>query len=110
VPVIVTTAKLYLLEFDARDVNAESGTIEAEKVQLAEKNCLVFESPLSRHLQRGPGRFVRPPDELEAVVKFQSIVVQSRFFSRFLEILAASQHQLFNGEAISNYHSALYRE
>ncbi len=52
VPVIVTTAHLYICEFDPSAVNPSNGEIPFSKTALKEVPYLIFEYPLPRHLQR----------------------------------------------------------
>src|SRR2546426_4900193 len=53
-PTILTTARLFLCDFNAQDVDPSSGEIPFDKVKITQSPQLVFESPLPRHLQFGP--------------------------------------------------------
>lgn len=51
IPMVVTTAKLSVCSFDAKDVDLASGVIPFDKVELTEQPFLIYEYPLPRSLQ-----------------------------------------------------------
>ena len=54
IPVIVTTANIFVCEFESKDVSSRTGEIDPSQAILTERESLVFEYALPRHLQMTP--------------------------------------------------------
>ncbi|MDT5059978.1 MAG: hypothetical protein QOH63_437 [Acidobacteriota bacterium] len=50
-PVIVSTAKLFMCEFDPKDISVSTGEIPFDRVKLTQAPYLIYRYPLPRHLQ-----------------------------------------------------------
>jgi hypothetical protein len=87
-PTVVTTAKLFVCEFDDKHVDGLSGEIAYDRVRLTPSPCLVYRMPLPPHLQRKPD-----PSVKEAIVygshevhtRMDILVVNSGEFENFLK-------------------------
>lgn len=86
-PVIVTTARLYVCELRASDVDSRTGEVEYNKAQLKEYPELVYEYPLPRHLQAKPADLVGAltRGSIERFMRMHILVVNSRQFKEFLK-------------------------
>ncbi len=82
VPVIVTTASLYLCRFSSQDVEQSSGEIPPSEVDLEPQGYLIYEYPLPRHLQQG--HVMIDHDAQESWVRRDIIVVNSGKLHNFL--------------------------
>ena len=90
-PVIVTTAKLFVCEFDPNNVSPITGEIEYARAALTEASQLVYEYPLPPHLQYEPRDLVAVLKG-EAVEKFRRmhvLVVQSVQLANLLQTFYA---------------------
>jgi hypothetical protein len=88
IPVIVTTAKLYLCEFDPADIDPATGGLPLDKAHLTSVPNLRYEYPIPLSIQAGP-----PAEELSQILldrqmhRFQRLqieVINSRAFEGFL--------------------------
>lgn len=85
VPVIATTANLFLVEFDAGAVDSQTGEIALEQVRLQAMPYLIFEYALPRHLHIGDVRMERfsTDESLENWSRLHILIVNSGHFSSF---------------------------
>jgi hypothetical protein len=83
VPVIVTTARLFILEFDPSKVSAETGEIDRKDAKLEPVEWLDYLYPIPRHLQFGG-----PDLPWYQLMKLPIAIVGSRHFRKFLTQLA----------------------
>jgi len=79
VPVICTTAQLYIAKFDPSTVNTKSGEIDFDQVTIVPTTKLLFEYPLPKHLQHAPAHplEVLESGNNEAFSRMHIFVVQS---------------------------------
>lgn len=95
VPLIVTTAKLFAVEFLANNVKVDSGEIDPHDARLNPVESIVFEYALPKHLQ------FPPADPLQTLQSGNSdlfsrmhiLVVHAESLSIFLESLFSSASQ-----------------
>jgi hypothetical protein len=87
-PTIVTTARIFLCEFDPREVDPGTGEIMATKASIAERYSLVFEYPLPRHLHFAPANVAGSYREglVDSFTRQHILVVQSHHFPTFLRL------------------------
>jgi hypothetical protein len=85
-PTIVTTARLFVSEFDPNEVDPATGEIVPTKASISEREALVFEYALPRHLQFAPGNVEGSYREglVDMFTRLHILVVQSRHFPTFL--------------------------
>lgn len=85
-PVIVTTATLFLCDFDPAFVDLETGEIDFDKVTLQPASGLVYNYPLHADLQFDVGNFIEALDTqaLPAASRSSIRVVQSLDFPDYL--------------------------
>jgi hypothetical protein len=84
IPIIVTSAQLFVCEFDPQDVNIETGEIPFAKAKLSNiQNYVIYQYPLPNHLHSD---LIRAIDRrsVEKFVRRDIVVVQSAQFSNFL--------------------------
>ncbi len=86
IPVIVTSAELFVCKFEPSDVDVRSGEIPLDKVLLRKCNELVFEYALPKHLQASPANLVSTLVEgkLDMFTRMHVFVVHSSYLSEFL--------------------------
>ena len=86
-PVIVTTARLFMCDFDPQQVAPDTGVIPLDKVSMTECSRLVYEYPLPRPLQSTPADETYGYNEgrLDAFTRLHIFVVQSEHFPMFLD-------------------------
>lgn len=86
-PAIVTTARLFVCEFDPRAVNPATGEIKTTEAALSERDAIVFEYTLPRHLQMPPLNIGDAYNEglVDMFTRLHILVVQSQKFPAFLE-------------------------
>jgi hypothetical protein len=85
-PAIVTTARLFVCEFDSKAVNPATGEIKFTEAELSERDAIVFEFPLPRHLQLPPLDIAAYKEGLvDMFTRLHILVVQSQQFPAFLE-------------------------
>jgi hypothetical protein len=103
-PVIVTTANLYIYEFQEADIDLATGEIPFDKPKLTQRPYLFFNYPVPVPLQLPPVvTSIRHEDYWEAFKKVSRMpifVVQSASFPTFLERLQLPKHHSdsFSGE------------
>jgi len=89
-PAVVTTANLFVCEFDDKDVDGSTGEIPYDKVRLTPSPYLVYRMSLPPHLQRKP-----EPSVKEAIIygshevhtRMDILVVNSGEFAKFLQTI-----------------------
>jgi hypothetical protein len=101
-PTIVTTARLFVCEFDSRAVNPATGEINTTEAALSERDAIVFEYALPRHLQMAPLNVAEAYKEglADAFTRLHILVVQSQQFPAFLKTF-------YGGDATPTEASAL---
>ena len=89
-PIVVTSAKLYVCEFDPASVCAQTGELQFGDVTLREVPKLFFEYPIPKHLQQQPAdlREVVKANSIELFVRKQIMIIHSGHFAEALEELA----------------------
>ncbi len=90
-PTIVTTAKLFLCEFQDEDVDLATGVIAPDKAKLVPCPYLIFDYPVPPALQLVPSalRMDYTRDTLKQLARMPVFIVQSEAFPTFLERLFA---------------------
>jgi hypothetical protein len=85
-PVIVTTAKLFVCNFAVQDISINTGEIHFDKVKLKTVPYLIYKFPLPRHLHFAPENMEIDTNQftLERFVHSRIIVVNSENFQEFL--------------------------
>jgi hypothetical protein len=89
IPTIITNAKIVLCEFDPKEVSPETGEIEFGKASLVEKDFVVYEYPLPKHLQKGPADpiWFRDHGSIDDLVRMHILIVNSAKMPAVLRIL-----------------------
>jgi hypothetical protein len=88
IPVVVTTAKLYLCEFDPADIDPATGELPPEKAQLTSVPNLRYEYPIPLSIQAGPLdaelRMILLEQQMHRFQRLQIEVINSVAFEGFL--------------------------
>ena len=89
VPMIVTSAQLFVCEFDPKSVMPERGELGLDKARLTRTDLVAFEYSLPRHLQFGPANLASTFGEglLDRFTRMHILVLQSRNLPEFLRAL-----------------------
>ena len=97
IPMIVTSARLWLCHFDPRDVSASTGEIPLSKATLAPCTSLMYEYPVPQHLQLQPADLASAVESglHELFVRMHILIVQSdKLEEVLLEIEASADKYL----------------
>lgn len=88
-PMIVTTAKLFVCTFDPADINIISGELPLEKAQVVEQPSLLYRYALPRSLQSNPDNLadVLLKGEIETFRRMDILIVTSTALSTVLSDL-----------------------
>lgn len=88
-PVIVTTARMFICDFDPKNVDDRTGEINPKQATISGCEELVYEYALPRHLQFYPAERITilEKDSMEIFVRMPILVVQSQHFKEFLKNL-----------------------
>lgn len=78
VPMVITTAKLYVCSFSPDDVALDAGSLAHEKAAFEEHSYVIYEHPLTGGLKFDPELVSRSPDDLDALTKAHVIVLQAQ--------------------------------
>jgi hypothetical protein len=86
-PTIVTTAKLFVCDFDPKDVDPTLGEIAFPKASIQESSVVVFEYALPRSLQFGPRDAAGSYKEgrIDLFTRLHIMVVHSEYLPTFLQ-------------------------
>jgi hypothetical protein len=97
IPIIATTAKLLLCEFNAGDVDTMTGEIEYSKATLTPQPYIVYEYPLPRHLQSAPADLVNAlsTDSLDRFARMHIVVVNSESLETLLKDFGEQSQEFF---------------
>ena len=97
-PVIVTSAQLFTCDFSPDDIDPISGIIPLSKPMLTERQELLFEYPLPRHLQAMPlfPQVAKDEGELDLFNRMHIRVVHSGYLPEFLKNLAKESDTFFD--------------
>jgi len=99
IPIIVTTARLFVCEFDPAEVDVALGTIPFGKVKLRPVDELLYEFPLPRDLPGVPSNLteaiIRGNGGIEIFVRKHVLVVGSSAFKAFLKDLESNAPKAF---------------
>jgi hypothetical protein len=97
IPVIVTTARLQLCEFDPAAISASAGTIPYDQVKLTEMPYLIYQYALPVHLQMDKGHilFLSSQQQVAFLNRMHIFVVNSAHFEQFLNMLRQNYSELF---------------
>lgn len=90
IPIIVTTANLFVCNFDPKDINPKTGEIPYSKATLKKQPYLLYEYPLPAHLHNEPLdkiAFVKM-GKPETFTRMDILVVNSEYLSALLGKLA----------------------
>ena len=89
IPAIVTTARLFLCDFDPANVDPVTGEVPFDKANISEAPSVVFEYTLPRHLQFGPADISRSYSEglVDLFTRMHLLVIQSQHFADILKDL-----------------------
>jgi hypothetical protein len=92
-PAIVTSARLFVCDFDPRNIDPRTGEIPLEKAQLSERTDIVYEYALPRHLQFGPAAYATAYGEglFDTFTRMDILVIQSERLPDFLAAFAAQR-------------------
>ncbi len=94
VPVVVTTANLFLCGFRPEDVNPNTGEIAIDKASIKPVSYIWFDYPLPRRLQAGPisqEMSIRDGAQ-EALTRMPILVVHSSSLREILKLLSDFPH------------------
>lgn len=96
-PTIVTTARLFICDFNPRHVDRARGEIPYDKASSMEVPHLVFRYPLPCHLLRRPADLADTLIQglLDRWVRMDIMVVQSEQFPDFLDEVTSSADRFF---------------
>jgi len=85
-PIIVTTAKILLCNFEPDDILQDIGEIPLDKVNLSEQPYMVYEYPLPKLLQKEPANLTQELKEnsLDSFYRMDILVLNCNYFSTFL--------------------------
>src|SRR5207249_796884 len=83
-PVVVTTANLFLASFDPSKVSATNGTIDLSAVEYEEKKWITYDFPVPDYLKYQSIYHNRKNDDVERSTTF---VVNSKHWAEFLKKL-----------------------
>jgi hypothetical protein len=88
-PVIVTTARLRMCDFDPSEISQMEGTIPYDSVKIVDKPYLIFDYALPVHLQldRGHVLLVSSKKYVTSLVRMNIFIVNSGHFLEFLGML-----------------------
>lgn len=85
-PVIVTSARLFTCDFLSTDVDGAPGEIPFDRAELHSVPRVVYEFALPNYLQRvGEKDNIVPGTSIEIFVRRHILVIQSNYFSKFLQ-------------------------
>jgi len=86
IPAIVTTAKLFVCDFDPANVNPVTGEVPFDQASIFEAPSVVFEYTLPRHLQFGPATISGSYGEglVDLFTRIHVLVIQSQHFAEIL--------------------------
>lgn len=92
-PVIVTSAHIFVCEFDPADVDPSTGEIPYAKATIKEVPNVSFQYPLPRHLQGKPASLADAlsTGQLHQFTHMGIIVTHSEAFPEFLDTLVQAQ-------------------
>lgn len=101
IPVVITSARLYVCDFDPLDVNKDTGEVPRERASLARHDLIVFEYPLPKHLQTAPKDLATAlrEDRMEWFSRLHVLVVHSAYLRQFLESLSGTGLTGITGQA-----------
>jgi hypothetical protein len=92
-PIIVTTARISICNFEPENVNLTNGELPFENVKLEEQPYLLYEYPLPRSLQFNPKNVDFIDKNYwyrhEQMIRMHIVVIQSDSFPEFLDILSS---------------------
>ena len=97
-PLIVTSANLFICNFNPKDVSEGTGEIPFDKVELEEMPYLIYEFPLPHHLQSThlyPDKSSLNPYQLRQHTRLDIAVVNSRKFNDFLGFIKRHMDYFF---------------
>ena len=81
IPLVVTTASLHVLEYEPRNIDWNSGTIDSNKLNIQDRQWIHYEFPLPYSLR------TRIDNNLKGLVKRPSFIVNSNNFPEFIKAL-----------------------
>ncbi len=99
-PVIVTTARLFVARFNPSDVDAATGEIATKSVTLDPVESIYFEYPLPRHLHRGEHATL---SDAEIASRFCILVIDSKALAKVLTEFAEGTSTLFVARGPTEY-------
>jgi hypothetical protein len=96
-PTIVTSARLFICEFDPSEVDPASGEVPYEKAKLNEQPYLIYQYTLPYHLQNISERMADSLTlkDIETYLRMNVFVVHSKEFDTFLTDVAESLDRHF---------------
>lgn len=85
-PIIVTSAKLFICDFQEKDIDVATGEISFDKANLIECNELVYEYSMPKHLQHLPENIVDvlKSESINMFIHKHIIIVTSMYFEYFI--------------------------
>lgn len=88
IPVVVTTANLYMAKFERTDVDSSTGCIDNCKVEYLPRDFIVYEYPLRNHLQFDVSIPIKNEKaDTDYLLKKDIVVVNSKALETTLQIL-----------------------
>ncbi len=97
IPIIVTTANLYICEYSVSDVSIDRGEISLEKPKLKEVKSLLFEYPIPPHLQLHNGKWRANTQNAGRDISYRRdiyIVNSQEFQDMLIRLICTSQNLL----------------
>ena len=96
-PVVVTSARIFICDFKPEDIDIISGEIPYSKAQIKEQQYVLYEYALPRHLQAVPKNSqIEEQENTELYSRVHIIVVYSSHFGSFLKSFAKDADVLFH--------------
>jgi hypothetical protein len=85
-PMVVTTANLFLCHFDAKNVSLQTGEIDRALVSYEAVNLIILEYPLPVHLQMQPMEPLKvPPEDVNTFAKKHVFIITGSGLETFLQ-------------------------
>ncbi len=98
-PIIVTTANLFLCEFDPDTTEIETGEIEYQQINMKPIDRLIYEYPVPPHLQIKSDDWLAPEEigKVDRLVRRHILVVNSNHFESTLDWLIRNDEYIVDG-------------
>lgn len=98
-PVIVTTANLFICKFDPQNTSMTTGTISHHNVNLERQDYLFYEYPIPTHLQIKTDEYwyTERPEEKDRYVRRHVLIINGKSFDKILDNLYSRAPHIIAG-------------